>query len=367
MNLTRYYSLYDRFKTGKVICWGVNVARLMGIRHLLVRMDTNFCCNLKCQTCYFSTPEAKRFTLPPMKLDLFKTIAKDVFPRTRILYLSCGAEPFMTKNFENFLEEAGKYSVPFIGYVTNGLLFTEDIVRASIKSKVSEITISIDGARKETYEYIRVNGKFDTLMKKLSMYRDIASNTAGKVPQLRFNFTVTKSNHLDMPLLIGLARQFGVTLVKFRIYEDWGGSLSTEKESIIGHEKSFNENLREAKRLAAEADIEVIAPREFMLQPTGEAKTERKPSAPHILRPPCVYPWFFRYIDPLGRIRVCANLPLSQAGLGEKYTLKDFERSPEEVTRKKLLNTNPYGSCFEKVCHGAYLKRANDDINFLKE
>lgn len=366
MKLTYYYSLYNRFKTGRLICSGINIARLVGIRHLLIRMDTNFLCNLRCKTCFFSAPDAKKKFIPPMEIDLFKTIAKDVFPKTRILFLSCGAEPLMTKNFENFLEVAAQYSIPYVGYATNGLLLTDSIIRSSIECKVSEITISIDGATKDTYEYIRTRAKFDKLLTNLALYEDIVSTIKGHVPSLRFNFTVTRTNHLEMPMLVDLAKQFGVKVIKFRIYVDWGGLLSFKEESLLGYEKSFNESLSEAKRRALQANIHIISPKGFSLDKIDYPVSNVGMLKKKLPRPPCIYPWFFRYIDPLGRIRVCANLPLSNSKFGNGYSFSDFDKSDEEVTRRYLLRKSPSESCFVKVCKGAPLRRANDDINFLK-
>lgn len=367
MKLTSYYSLYNRFKTGKTITLGIKIAQCLGIRHLLLRMDTNFVCNLRCKTCYFSSPNAKKLFVPPMKLDLFKAIAKDVFPRTRILFLSCGGEPLMTKNFSKFIEIATQYSVPYIGYVTNGLLFTEEIIRSGIENKVSEITISIDGATKETYERIRVGGNFDKLIEKLELYKTIASSAKGFVPLLRFNFTVTRSNHLEMPLLVDLAHRYGINLIKFRIYVDWGGSLSFENESLIGYEQSFNRSLKEAKKRANKAGIELIAPQEFIFEKEGEIDNKKNLEINNISSPPCIYPWFFRYIDPLGRIRVCSNLPLSDYRITSEHGIDEFINSEEESKRRALLRKGSIKCCFVSVCDGAYLKRANDDINYLKK
>lgn len=368
MNLNFYYSLYNLFSTGKIICAGVNVAKYLGIRHLLVRMDTNYLCNLRCKTCYFSNVGANKMFIPPMNLNLFKVIAQDVFSKTRILYLSCGAEPLMTKNFEQFIEVAGEYTIPYMGYVTNGLLLTEGVIRSSIENKVSEITISIDGATKETYEYIRERGNFEILLSKLTLYDDIVSKVKGSKPSLRFNFTVTRSNHEEMPLLVDLAKIFRVKVIKFRIYEDWGGSFSFKQESLLGHEKSFNESLMEAKRRALEANIQIISPKEFNLSKIDNRENNFDTLLKNDLaRPPCIYPWISRYIDPLGRLRVCAKLPLSKSSIDDHYNIRDFERSKEEVERKYLLIKNPHESCFCKVCNGEPLHRANDDVNFLSD
>lgn len=365
MNINHYYWIYNRLKTGRLVCWAVNAAKLFGIRHLLVRMDTNFLCNLRCRTCYFSAPDAHNIFRPAMSLEEFRSIAKMVFPLTRILYLSCGAEPFLTKGFERYIQIAGQYRIPYTGYITNGLLLTEDIVVSSVENRISEITISIDGATKQTYEYIRQQGNFDQLMSKLQLYQDTVAKMKKPLPILRFNYTVTRTNHQEMPLLVDLAARFGISAVKFRIYEDWGGSLDFQEESLLGYERSFNESLAEAILRAHKAGINIIAPREFELEDRKIVLEQLNPLQKNIAAPPCIYPWFFRYINPEGRVRVCASQSLSSDKLCPSWNLKDFEQSEREKVRRQLLTNRPDLSCFKTVCGGALQARANEDANFL--
>jgi len=298
-----------------------------------------------------------------MSLDNFKFIAKEVFPLTRILYLSCGAEPFLTKGFDKYLQVVGQYHVPYTGYITNGLLFNEDIILSSVENRISEITISIDGATKKTYEYIRQGGDFDQLLSKLQLYKDTVSRIRKPLPLLRFNFTVTRTNHQDMPLLVDLAARFGVSTVKFRIYEDWGGAFNFQNESLLGYERPFNQSLAVAKLRAHKVGIKIISPKEFELD--GQVVSQLDPLRKNIAAPPCIYPWFFRYINPEGRVRVCANLPHSSSRLCPGWTLRDFEKSDPEKLRKQLLTNQPSMSCFTTVCGGAYQVRSNEDANFL--
>jgi MoaA/NifB/PqqE/SkfB family radical SAM enzyme len=182
---------------------------------------------------------------------------------------------------------------------------------------------------------------------------------------MRFNFTVTRTNHQEMPLLVDLAERFGVSAVKFRIYEDWGGALDFREESLLGYERSFNESLAEAKLRAHRAGINIIAPVEFELDDRKMVREQLDPLQRKIAPPPCIYPWFFRYINPEGRVRVCARLPLSTDPLCPSWNLKDFEQSNAEKVRRQLLTSQPDLSCFKTVCGGAYQARANEDVNFL--
>ncbi len=366
MKISHYYSLYNLIRNNRnFITRGCEIARSMGMRYRLVRMDTNWLCNLRCKTCYFSAPDASKLNIPPMKIDFFKTIAESVFPQTRILYLSCGAEPFMTKGFEKFLDVVGQYNIPSTGYATNGLLFNEEIISASISNGIKEITISIDGATKPTYEFIREGGNFDKLLSKLSLFKEMVIKAKSRNPYLKFNFVVSRSNHHEMPALIDLAKEYNVKVIRVRIFRDWGGTFTFERESLVGHERSFNDSLEEAKRRASKFGIQLLAPKGFSYG-AGEKPVLKYDENKYIPSTPCIYPWFYRYIDPRGKIRVCQHLPLSSENINGKYTMKDFENSEEERRRKDLLKTSPSDGCFKHVCDGAPLNWVDDDVNFIK-
>ena len=49
--------------------------------------------------------------------------------------------------------------------VTNGLLMNREWSRNLVRMNVSKISISLDGATKETYEKIRKGGDFDKVIK----------------------------------------------------------------------------------------------------------------------------------------------------------------------------------------------------------
>lgn len=55
--------------------------RILGMRHLVIRMDTINLCNLRCKMCYYSSDYNRR--KEQMDPSLFQKIAEQVFPKTR--------------------------------------------------------------------------------------------------------------------------------------------------------------------------------------------------------------------------------------------------------------------------------------------
>jgi len=151
-----------------------------------------------------------------MELPLFRKIADEVFPKTRFLYLSCATEPLMNKEFSDYLHVMGEYKVPFTSFCTNGQLITEKVVEASIRSELSEIIFSIDGATAETYEAIRRGGKWDRLVKNLDLVATMKRDAKTRKPAVRMNFTCMQTNIEELPAMVDFAADHGAESLHVR-------------------------------------------------------------------------------------------------------------------------------------------------------
>ena len=64
-----------------------------------------------------------------MPLDLYKKIAVLTFPYAKELWLSCGFEPFIVKDFIHMLSYIKEFEIPDSILVTNDTLFNETYYR----------------------------------------------------------------------------------------------------------------------------------------------------------------------------------------------------------------------------------------------
>src|SRR5438067_5013664 len=112
--------VYRNVRSRKVKALAFHAVRGAGLRHLVVRMDTINLCNLRCKMCYYSFDYKRK--KEQMDVELFSKIADEIFAKTRFLYLSCATDPLMNKQFADFVQITGKYTVPFTSFCTNGQL-----------------------------------------------------------------------------------------------------------------------------------------------------------------------------------------------------------------------------------------------------
>jgi radical SAM protein with 4Fe4S-binding SPASM domain len=227
-------------------------------RFMTIVMDISNKCNLRCRMCYFSFD--RYFKVKPVYLlpGQFEKMASVLLPNAAALTLSCGNEPLTSPYFVDILEIASKYRVPHIDFATNGMLLNEEKVEAIIKYGVTEVLLSVDAARKQTYEHIRRGANFDRLIETIKYLVKQKKVLKSQTPRLRFNITLMKTNITQMEELVVLAHELGVSQLDFRHLIVYAG-LDMEDESLGKHKQLSNYNLDKAVKKAKELGMAVVA------------------------------------------------------------------------------------------------------------
>lgn len=292
--------MYEGLRSKRVRIAVLKSANLFGFRHLLVRMDTNNICDLRCEMCpEVQVRKSSGFKPVIMPLDDFKRVAGQVFAKAHVLYISCAGEPLLTPRFQDYVRVAGLYRVPFLAFITNGMRLTADVVKACMDSGVAQIAVSADGATAPTFEAVRTGGSFSRLLDNLDMIRDMKRNAASKKPEVRLNYTIGKPNWHEVVEFMDLAREYGAGSVQFRPLTPFLNNPWSEANQLSEKEK------KELARLfitvedrSRDYGIKLLGHGEF----TGTSIQEKG----SIINT-CVYPWFYRYIHSDGRIMLCAR------------------------------------------------------------
>ena len=210
------------------------------MRPLNIALDITDRCNLKCVMCHFSNYE--RLTFPPydpadagnMPVELFEKIAAEYFPHSWRVALGCGAEPLMHPKFTEIVAIAGKHGVPDLWFPTNLLPLTERSAEAIVKAGVTTVAVSVDGITKETYEKIRIGGRWDKLMEKLELLRRVRREHRSRRPHLRIIFTWMQSNRHELRDVPAFAEAQGAREIDIRYVAPTAGvDTSAELLSTI--------------------------------------------------------------------------------------------------------------------------------------
>lgn len=160
-----------------------------------VYLDPVLACNLRCRMCYFSDQSKRSELKGVMSDDILPLLEKNIFPYAVKLQIGCGAEPTLYKNIPDLISRAKKCGVPYVSLTTNGQLLAIGKVSLHdmIDAGLNEITLSIHGTDRETYEYLMPGAEFDILLTLIKQLAEIKREYGTRF-SIRINFTINSLN-----------------------------------------------------------------------------------------------------------------------------------------------------------------------------
>jgi radical SAM protein with 4Fe4S-binding SPASM domain len=148
--------------------FALNLKKSLGKPAYIVIELTNHC-NLKCVMC--PQPRQKR-EAGFMSFELFKSIIDQVESYAEVIDLDLFGEILLHKDFDKFIAY-GKSKGLKMMVSTNIMLLNEKNSRRLIESGLDFITLSLDGAKKETFESVRVGGNFERCVENIETFLGI--------------------------------------------------------------------------------------------------------------------------------------------------------------------------------------------------
>lgn len=341
-------------------------------RSRTVIMDITERCNLKCVMCYFSAVDRLRFRPYDtalsengnMPVEVFEKIAADLFPRAWRASLACAAEPLVHSRFREIVEIAGRYQVPDLWFPTNLLALTEKTAEAIVDAGVGTVAASIDGVTRETYEKIRIGGKWDRLISRLELLNDVKRRKRSRRPKLRIIFTWMRSNREELRALPAFAAEHGASELDVRFVAPTEG-VDVTPEILDGEDQAaLRADLAAVARECVGLKIRLTSFPEFETEeerPRGlvgrlrrrvfrlRAGLERLEHWRHLWRERkngCAYPGQTWVIRPNGAVFPCVFWAEEPLGFYPRDELVEISQGkPLERIREGLKCARPVGTC----------------------
>lgn len=192
-------------------------------------------CNLMCKHCYVGGEPSNEFKELPfmqVKAVLRKLADAGVF----VIYFT-GGEPFVRQDFMEILEVTSDLGFK-IGISTNGLLLNKSVIEKLSDLNVIKIQISLDGAKKDTHEFIRGTNTFEQTI--CSIKGLVESNIPTGI-----TFVCHKGNIHELEEIIQLAGELKVKGIKISPLMDWGRA----KHFLSDYIPAFEERAKLTKRI----------------------------------------------------------------------------------------------------------------------
>jgi len=251
-------------------------------------------CNFRCTMCDVASPN---WVTKNMKIETFQKLV-DMNKQLLQIKLQGMGEPLVNKHYLKFVEYASNYGI-FITFVTNGSLLKENIINSLFeKNNISQISVSIDGATKETFEKIRVRSNFDEIVvntrKLISKFKE---KERRKRPILNAVSLIQKENFHEVEQIMHLCKNLGFDDLSFQVQltgwgkKDW--ELNNSKKDINYYDVKTNQLFKEIIEKGKEMNFPIRVYEENLLSKEN----------------PCAYPWNTPYVNTEGQLSPCTMIP----------------------------------------------------------
>jgi wyosine [tRNA(Phe)-imidazoG37] synthetase (radical SAM superfamily) len=219
------------------------------VRHLRLAIDDS--CNLRCPSCRTGMVFHKEGAAYNKGIVLADRINEWLQQYTHPVQVHIGSDgdPFASHIYRHFMANTPDRRNITYSILTNGLMFKDFHDRVPhVINGLEKLAVSIDGASQDTYEKLRLGGKWDKLMENI---QSMSSAKAKHGFGLEWHMVVQKDNWREMPDLLRMARTHSVDRVYFNRIQDWNTGLDFSQQAIQDHP--------EFRRLVSEIESDPIS------------------------------------------------------------------------------------------------------------
>jgi len=207
-----------------------------------ISIEPTTSCNLRCPECPSGT---RSFTRPigMLQQEFFEKIINQLADNLIYLTFYFQGEPYLNPAFLTMVTIAHQKKI-FTSTSTNAHYLTDENAKATIKSGLDRLIISIDGTTQETYEQYRVGGDLSKVIEGTKNIIKWKKQLGSKTPYIVFQFLVVKPNEHQLTQVKQLANELGINELKFKTaqvynYEN-GNNLIPENEKYARYKKGMD-------------------------------------------------------------------------------------------------------------------------------
>ena len=217
-----------------------------GIKHLRLAIDDS--CNLRCPSCRKGLIFHKEGSAYNLGIRLADRINEWLQTHEGSIQVHIGSDgdPFASHVYRYFMDQTPERDNIKYSILTNALMFREFHPRVPyVIRNLNELGVSIDGASKDTYEKLRLGGRWDKVNENLESIAEAKQKHGFK---FILYFVVQKDNHHEMDDMLALGERYGADRVNFSLIEDWGVLPDFQSKLPPLHDPGFNEMLERCTR-----------------------------------------------------------------------------------------------------------------------
>jgi len=204
--------------------------RVPQIKHLRLAIDDS--CNLRCPSCrngLIFHKEGSAYNLGVRLADSINDWLHDYDQPVKV-HIGSDGDPFASHVYRHFMEQTPERDNIKYSLLTNALMFKEFHHRIqNVIRNLDDLGVSIDGASRDTYEKLRLGGRWDKINENLECIAELKNKHNFK---LGLHMVVQADNWHEMDDMLALAHKHNADRVYFNKIEDWNTNLDMERQKF---------------------------------------------------------------------------------------------------------------------------------------
>lgn len=175
-------------------------------------------CNIDCIHCYQAKNGNNLLRPPEIALELRRELMA-FYPYVSTLRIQ-GGEVFAIRGFRDLIDDVAQLvRRPILSISTNGTLITEEWAERLVRTPFSNVTVSIDGGTRATYNRLRKGADLDRVLANIDRVHRWKAKLRSDMPYLDSFFVIMRSNFREIPQYLELMRQHGMIDVALQTME----------------------------------------------------------------------------------------------------------------------------------------------------
>ena len=324
-----------------------------------VNFDITYRCPLKCKMCHIWKKKPKvseELTLKELK-NLIDQIAE-----WNIDHISFAGGETLVRAWDvvKLIEYASsKYSHMRTDLITNAHYLDEKLCKALFNAGVSKISLSLDAAKREIHDFIRVRGNYDKVLSSARLLTKLR-NEMRKNVELEFTTVIMGYNFRELVDIFRLMQEIGFDYINYQVvvpdntfingisyFKKFYNSRFWIKDEEIGELRRICKELINLKKMTGRIrntrDYLRLIPEYFKKKDKFRAGL-------------CLAGFSYLNIDPYGNVNVCGfgpNLNVREKNIKELWNDRKYKRTRMLIKRCKRPC---FMLCYERLDLRAFIR-----------
>ena len=219
--------------------------RVPQIKHLRLAIDDS--CNLRCPSCrngLIFHKEGSAYNLGVRLADSINDWLHDYDQPVKV-HIGSDGDPFASHVYRHFMEQTPERDNIKYSLLTNALMFKEFHHRIqNVIRNLDDLGVSIDGASRDTYEKLRLGGRWEKVNENLECIAELKNKHNFKIG---LHMVVQADNWHEMDDMLALGHKYGADRVYFNKIEDWNTNIDMGRQRFT-HLEEFIEMAKRVDR-----------------------------------------------------------------------------------------------------------------------